>query len=159
MRTILSQLHDPQTRKRISCRLGQFAMAAFLASVGSTTAWSVQVEQAPAHGLPALVVPGSGPGIAGHVIEGPTTPVCRPNIACEGPFAEATVLILDQTNRDTVGEAVTNTSGNFLVTVPPAAYIVHIQTVGFYPRCAEVQATVGQLDFSPVQICCDTGIR
>jgi hypothetical protein len=61
MGTILCQLHDPQTRIRISRRIGQFAVTACLASLGSTTAWSAQVEQAPDHGLPALVVPGYWP--------------------------------------------------------------------------------------------------
>jgi hypothetical protein len=68
------------------------------------------------------------------------------------------VLVLDPTNRVTVGSAVTNTSGNFLLSVAPGAYIVHVKVVDF-PRCPEVQATVGQSDFTLVQITCDTGIR
>ena len=159
MRIILSQLRYPQTRKPISYRVRQFAMAAALVYISSAVAGTAQVESAPAPGVPALVVPGYGSGIAGHLVEGPVTPVCRPNVPCTKPFADASVLILDRTDRETVGEAVTNTGGSFVVSVPPGAYVVHVGTVGLFPRCPELQATVGQLDFTLVQLSCDTGIR
>ena len=159
MSIILSQLRYPQTRKPISYRVRQFATAAALVYISSAAAGAAQVESAPAPGVPALVVPGYGPGIAGHVFEGPVTPVCRPNVPCTKPFADASVLILDRTDRETVGEAVSNTGGSFVVSVPPGAYVVHVGTVGIFPRCPEVQATVGQLDFTLVQLSCDTGIR
>jgi hypothetical protein len=142
------------------CRIKQFAAAALLASLGGATAWAgAQIEQAPAQDLLTLVVPGYGPGIAGRVVEAPITPVCRPNTACTGPFADATVLILDPKTRFTVGTAVTNASGHFIVTLPPlGSYVVHVKTVDF-PRCPEVQAEVEQLDFTLVQISCDTRRR
>ena len=144
---------------RSQCRIKQFAAAALLASIGSTAASATQLEPAPTQEAHALVMPGYGPGVAGHVIEGPSTPVCRPDIPCKKPFADASVLIVDQKTRDSVGEVVTNTSGNFLITEPPGVYVVHVHRVGLYPRCADVQVTVGQIDFTPVQINCDTGIR
>jgi hypothetical protein len=159
MRIILSQLRYPQTRKPISYRVRQVATASALVSIGSVAAWAAQVESAPAPGVPALIAPGYGPGIAGQVVEGPVTPVCRPNVSCTKPFADASVLILDGTDRETVGEAVTNIGGSFVVSVPPGAYVVHVRTDGSFPRCPEVQATVGQLDFTLVQLSCDTGIR
>ena len=159
MSIILSQLRYPQTRKPISYRVRQFATAGALVYIGSAAAGAAQVESVPAPGAPALVVPGYGPGIAGHVFEGPVTPVCRPNVPCTKPFADASVLILDRTDREAVGNAVTNTGGSFIVSVPPGAYVVHVGTVGIFPRCPEVQATVGQLDFTLVQLSCDTGIR
>jgi hypothetical protein len=148
MRTIPSQ-----------CRLKQFAAAALLASLGSTVVWGAPVGQPPDLAVPALVVPGYGPGIAGHIIEGPITPVCRPNIACTRPIADATVLIVDRKTRDTVGTAVTNTSGNFLVTVPHGLYLMQVEGAQPFPRCPQVQATVGLTDFTPVQMTCNTGIR
>ncbi len=138
----------------------QFVTAACLASIGSVAASAAQVEQAPINDVPAVVMPGYGPGVAGHVSEGPITPFCRPNMVCRRPLApDATVLILDRTKRDTIGVAVTNASGNFLVTVPPGGYVVHVEVAHTSLRCPEVQAKVGQLDFAPVQISCDTGIR
>jgi hypothetical protein len=149
---------DIKGRRRIFS-ITQFVTAACLASISSVAASAAQVEQAPINDLPAVVMPGYGPGIAGHVSEGPITPRCRPNIACRRPLVDATVLIPDRTKRDTIGVAVTNASGNFLVTVPPGGYVVHVEAAHTFPRCLEVQATVGQLDFAPVQISCDTGIR
>jgi len=136
----------------------QCATAACFAAIGGARAWSAQPDEALFNDLAALVVPGYGPGIGGQISEGPSTPVCQPNTSCIKPFSDAMVLVLDPTNRVTVGSAVTNTSGNFLLSVGPGAYIVHVKVVDF-PRCAEVQATVGQRDFALVQITCDTGIR
>ena len=87
------------------CRIKQFAAAALLASMGSATGWAAAQVDAdlPTADAPALVVPGYGPGIAGHVVEGPIRPVCQPNSACTGPFADATILILDPKTRFTVG--------------------------------------------------------
>ncbi len=146
------------SQRRISRRIRQFVTAACLTAIGSGVAWAAQINPAPSHDPPTLVVPGYGPGIAGQVIEGPTTPVCRPNTACTRPYADATVLMLDRKNDTSVGATVTNTSGNFLVTVPPGVYLVHVLVVDF-PRCNEVQATVGQNNFTLVQVICDTGIR
>jgi hypothetical protein len=148
MRTILSQ-----------CKVKQFAAAALLASVGGNMAWAAVVQPAPDPSVPALVVPGYGPGIAGHIIESPTAPRCSPGVACTKPFADATVLIINRKTYETVGTAVTNASGNFIASVPHELYVVQVETVGTFPRCPTVQATVGLTDFTPVQISCDTGIR
>jgi hypothetical protein len=145
MGTILSQ-----------CRIKQFTAAALLVSMSSATAWSAAQlnPDLPAADSPALVVPGYGPGIAGHVIEGPITPHCSPGTLCMTPFVDASVLMLDTKTRETVGAAVTNVSGGFLVTVPPGNYLVHVQTVGNFPRCPDVSVKVGLTDFTPVQITC-----
>jgi len=150
MRTILSQ-----------CRIKQFAAAALLASIGSVPAWAAaQVDtNLPIGDTPAVVVPGYGPGIAGHVIEAPIARHCIPGIPCSRPVVNATVLIVDRKTRETVGTAVTNASGNFLVTVPHNLYLLQVEAVGTFPRCPLAQATVGLTDFTPVQITCDSGIR
>jgi hypothetical protein len=144
-------------QRRITHRIGQLVTTLCLVTIGSATAWA-QADRAPPGTRSTVVVTGYGPGVAGQIIEGPTTPVCRPNIPCTRPFANATVLVLDGTNRNTVGTAVTNARGNFLVSVPPGAYLVHVQVVDF-PRCPEVQPTVGSSNFALVHVFCDTGIR
>jgi hypothetical protein len=146
------------TSRRIWCMTKQWATAACFAAIGGVSAWSAQPDDVLLHNLPALVVPGYGPGIGGQISEGPSTPVCQANTACIRPFSDAIVLILDPTNRFTIGSAVTNTSGSFLLSVGPGTYIVHVKVVDF-PRCPEAQATIGQRDFTLVQITCDTGIR
>jgi hypothetical protein len=84
-----------QMHKRwIAHRIGQLVTASCLVVICSATAWA-QVR-----------APRYGSGIAGHVVEGPTTPVCRPNVPCTRPFANATILVLDSTNRSTVGTGV-----------------------------------------------------
>jgi hypothetical protein len=144
-------------RRWIAHRIGPLVTASWLAVIGSATAWA-QIDRAPPRDPPTVVVPRYGPGVAGQIIEGPTTPVCRPNIPCTKPFANATVLVLDGTSRNSVGTAVTNARGNFIVSVPPGAYLVHVQ-VADLPRCPEAQATVGPGNFTVVHIDCDTGIR
>ena len=125
--------------------IGQLVTASCLVAIWSNAAWA------------QVGAPGYRSGIVGHVVEGPTTPVCRPGVPCTRPFANATILVLDQ-NRNTAGTAVTNRHGNFRVQVPPGAYLVHVQVVDF-PRCPEIQATVRPRHFTAVRMDCDTGIR
>ncbi len=135
-----------RAKKRWGARqIGQLVIVSSLVVIWGTAEWA----QAGA--------PPYRSGIAGHVVEGPTTPVCRPGVPCTRPFANATIRVLDQ-NRNTVGTAVTNRRGNFRVQVPPGAYLVHVQVVDF-PRCPEIQATVRPRHFTAVHMDCDTGIR
>ena len=134
-------------KRRIASRIEQLVMTSCLAAIWSAAAWAGPGR-----------VPRYGSGIMGHAVEGPTTPVCRPSVPCTRPFANATVLVLDRTNRNTVGTAVTNRRGNFRVRVLPGVYLVHVQVVDF-PRCPEVEATVRRQHFTVVRIDCDTGIR
>ncbi len=106
---------------------------------------------------PGLVVPGYNPGIAGNVSVGPTTPVCKPLLPCTRPLAGVRVEVLDNLRRS-VASAVTNSLGNFLVSVPTGTYLVHIQVLDF-PRCPEAQMAVGPKAFALVGIECDTGLR
>lgn len=104
-----------------------------------------------------VVVPGYGPGVAGHVTLSPSVPVCRVGIPCERPYDGAVVQILDL-NRQVIGSAVTNIQGAFIVSVPPGDYTVHITTLN-YPRCPEISLTVGKAFFSLASLVCDSGIR
>ena len=125
-----------------------------------TVGWAVVAATAFVQSARAaqLVVPGFGPGIAGNVSEGPTTPVCEQGVSCTRPFANAIVQILDEATRGLVGKAKTNSSGDFIVSVPDGKYVVHIMTVDF-PFCPEQSVTVTGLNFPLTQINCDTGIR
>jgi hypothetical protein len=104
------------------------------------------------------IVSVGGPGIAGNVSEGPTTPVCMVGVPCTGPFANAELQILDYTTHALVGRAMSNSSGNFIVSVPEGEYLVQVMTV-YFPRCPEQVVTVTGQDFAFTQINCDTGIR
>jgi hypothetical protein len=119
----------------------------------SASAQSTPIAPQPA----GVAVPGYGPGIAGNVSVGPTTPICLPHVPCTRPFVDAHVEIFDNLHQP-VASAISNDRGNFLVSVPSGEYIVHIQVVDF-PRCPEAQVTVAGKSFSLVDINCDTGIR
>jgi len=147
-----------KTKQRNSAkRVGPLLTAFFLATVGSATAWA-QADGGLPPSPPTVVVLGYGSGIAGHISEGPTAPVCQLNVPCTMSFADAMVLVIESTNGIVVGTAITNALGNFIVSVPPGEYLVQVQVVDF-PRCEEAQATVLPRMFTRVHIDCDTGIR
>ena len=104
-----------------------------------------------------IVVPGYGPGVAGHVTLSPIMPVCQAGVPCDKPYDGAIVQILNA-NRSVVGTATTNAHGAFIVSLPPGDYITHIMTVDF-PRCPETNVTVGKKFFTLTSVVCDTLIR
>lgn len=109
----------------------------------------------------ALVFPRFGPGVAGNVMVGPILPVCRPDVPCEKPLAGASVEIIGLSRdllKQVIGTAVTNDFGNFIVSVPPGDYLVHVET-GVFPQCEEVKVTVDKKAFAFVAVDCDTGLR
>src|SRR5262245_16442763 len=90
--------------------VGSLLTILFFAMLGPAPAWSQTA---------GLAVPGFGPGLAGNVSRGPTSPACQVNIPCTRPFAGATVLVVDSTDpASVVGTAVANPRGNFIVSVP-----------------------------------------
>jgi hypothetical protein len=104
---------------------------------------------------------GFGPGVAGNVIVGPIRPICQPDVPCEQPLVGASVQVFslgDDRKEHVVGLAVTNTLGNFVVSVPPGDYLVHVETE-FLPQCEDVKVSVGKKWFASVTIDCDTGLR
>lgn len=134
------KIHQRWTR-----RVGILIAGLSLATIGPSATWGLDRAR---------------PGvIGGNVTEGPTTPVCRPNIPCTRPFSNATIQVLDSATRNPVGMAVTNRFGNFRVAVLPGRYLVHVQVVGLFPRCPEVGAVVRQRHVTRVKVACDTGIR
>jgi hypothetical protein len=104
------------------------------------------------------VVSVGGPGIAGTVSEGPTTPVCVPEVPCTRPIANALLQIFDYTTHAMVGTVRSNSSGNFTISVPDSEYLVQVMTVNF-PLCPEQVVAVTGQNFALTQVSCDTGIR
>lgn len=103
---------------------------------------------------------GFGPGVAGQVTIGPFTPVCRPNIPCNRPFAGASVQVISLNDdlKEVVGLAVTNALGNFVVSVPAGDYLLLIDAE-LPPHCEEVKISVAKTGFSFATVNCDSGIR
>jgi hypothetical protein len=135
-----------QKHRRWTQRIGTLIAGLSLAATGTSATWGVDG----ALGRTGVIV--------GQVTEGPTTPVCRPNIPCTRPFANANIEVLDSATRNLVARAVTNRRGNFRVAVPPGTYLVHVQVIDF-PRCPEATAAVRPLRLTRIRIACDTRIR
>jgi len=132
------------SKRYLAHRLGQLITASCFAAISAIATPAAAASHAS--------------GIAGHVVEGPITPVCLPNVPCTRPFANATVLVLDAVSRAAVARAVTDMRGNFRVRVRPGAYLAHVQVIDF-PRCPEVPARVRKHRFTFVRIACDTRLR
>jgi hypothetical protein len=134
----------------------------FVSALVAVGLWGSLLGRATAQetGTAALVIPKFGPGVAGNITVGPITPVCQPDVPCERPFAGASVHIIGLRGAGTevVGSAVTNTAGNFLVSVPAGTYVIHVDTEVF-PRCDEVKVTVNTKTFAFVTLECDSGLR
>jgi hypothetical protein len=110
----------------------------------------------------ALALPASASpevsGIAGVVLRGPITPVCRAELPCSGPAAHVLVKVL-RADRF-VSSVWTDPQGRFRVVVAPGMYTVTVKS----PRGPAVR-TYSQrvkvlLDrFTRVRFTLDTGIR
>ena len=150
------------TNKKSSHFFSRTPILSAMAFVLATSSLAAQAQPitptppTPSHRV-GIVVPGYGPGVAGHVTLGPTLPVCVANMPCDKPYDGAIVELLNA-SRAIVGTAVTNTHGAFIVSLPAGDYIAHIKTVDF-PRCPEAKVTVGKKVFTLTSIVCDTFIR
>lgn len=129
----------------------------------SSVSWAAEPTQSvpPISHPGSVVVPGYGPGVAGHILLSPSLPICpapgQPNSSCVKPYVDAIVQILTATGEE-IGSARTNALGAFIVSVPSGDYVVHIKTVDF-PRCPEEKVIVGPHFFTLVTLTCDTGLR
>ncbi|HEX5127617.1 MAG TPA: hypothetical protein VFW00_12805 [Rhodocyclaceae bacterium] len=108
-----------------------------------------------------IVAPTYVPGIAGHIVEGPITPVCSVNQPCTQPMAKAVLQMLDKSSGKLIGQAISNASGNFIDTVPAGSYVVHVSlpATPIALRCPDTDIVVTSSAFTFVNIVCDTGIR
>jgi hypothetical protein len=96
-------------------------------------------------------------GLRGIVLRGPTQPVCREGVPCEGPAANV-ALRFSKAGR-VVARATTGPKGWYRVLLAPGRYAVSTERrtigVGLTPRVAIVpRGRVARLDFD-----LDTGIR
>ena len=134
----------------------------FVSTLVAVGLWGSLLGMATAQetGAAVLVVPRFGPGVAGNVTVGPITPVCRPDVPCDRPFVGASVQVIGLSGhvKEVVGTAVTNTAGNFLVSVPAGAYLVQVET-GIFPHCDEGEVKVDTKAFTFIALDCDSGLR
>jgi hypothetical protein len=151
---------EPMKAPRLLIALSLMAAVTLLAGSPMRAKALETAEAGPSAGL---AVPGYGPGVAGNATIGPTTPVCSPDAPCTEPLANAHIVIVDANARTfprpVVARTMTNSQGNFLVSVPNGEYVVHVRTPDALPVCSDVRVTVGARLFTLVALECDSGIR
>jgi hypothetical protein len=107
---------------------------------------------------------GSGEGIRGRVLAGPTCPVERipPDPGCAAAGVAASVRVYRRSDRHTVARVHTGSDGRFQVRLRAGRYAVTARPVagGPLPRCPPgIRVMVHAGRYSHVTIDCDTGIR
>jgi hypothetical protein len=111
--------------------------------------------------LPAA---GSGAGIRGRVVAGPTCPVetVPPDPKCTPRAVAARVRVYRLSDQQTVARVRTGDDGRFHIRLRPGRYAVRTRPVagGPLPRCPQdVQVIVRAGLYTHVAIECDSGIR
>jgi hypothetical protein len=112
----------------------------------------------------AAPVAGSGTGIRGRVVAGPTCPVERipPDPKCAPRAVAARVRVYRLSTQRTVARVVTGADGRFQVRLRPGRYAVSARPAsgGPLPRCPQdIRATVRAGRYTHVAVACDSGIR
>jgi hypothetical protein len=107
---------------------------------------------------------GSGAGIRGRVVAGPTCPVetVPPDPKCAPRAVAARVRVYRRSDQHTVARLRTGGDGRFQVRLRPGRYGVSARPAagGPLPRCPQdVKATVRAGTYTRVAIQCDSGIR
>jgi hypothetical protein len=107
---------------------------------------------------------GSGEGIRGRVVAGPTCPVetVPPDPKCAPIAVAARVRVYRRSDQHTVAQVRTGTDGRFQIRLRPGRYAVAARPVagGPLPRCPpRTHATVHAGRYTRVAITCDSGIR
>jgi hypothetical protein len=123
---------------------------------------SVFVFVALVAGAPPAV--GSGQGIRGRVVAGPSCPVERvpPDPKCAPIAVAARVHVYRRSDHHAVAQARTGADGRFQLRLRPGRYTVAARPVagGPLPRCPTgTHATVHAGQYTRVAINCDSGIR
>jgi hypothetical protein len=97
--------------------------------------------------------------VIGEITLSPTCPgPQRPGQSCVGPFAGATVQILDAINQ-VVATTKSDTNGLFATDLPAGSYTIHIDVAGRLPACNDKPVSVPKEGGTPVVLHCDTGLR
>lgn len=83
------------------------------------------VPSNPNNGKDSTVGPNALPSaISGLLLEGPISPVSKPNVPNEKPLAGAPITITEAANSTIVAKLVSDTAGKFSVNVPVGSYFV-----------------------------------
>ncbi|MBT4521985.1 MAG: carboxypeptidase regulatory-like domain-containing protein [Halieaceae bacterium] len=97
-------------------------------------------------------------GIIGKLSLSPTCPgPLRPGQICIGPFADATVELIDDMDQ-VVGTAITNSQGLFIIRADPGNYTVDVVRSGGFPHCPPTAVKIPDGVVS-VRFTCNTGLR
>lgn len=112
----------------------------------------------------AVPAAGSGEGIRGRVVAGPTCPVetVPPDPKCAPVAVAARVRVYRRSDQHTVARVRTGADGRFQIRLRPGRYAVTSRPAagGPLPRCPpNIHATVHAGRYTRVTITCDSGIR
>lgn len=100
---------------------------------------------------------GTNAGIFGSVVAGPTCPVEQANSPCpEQPVPDAEVTAKD--GDQVAGTARTDSNGKFTMRLAPGTYNVTASSPSVM-SCETEEVTVGEHQYQPIRINCDTGVR
>jgi hypothetical protein len=98
-------------------------------------------------------------GLYGTVTQGPTQPVCRPNIACSGPAAGVTLTFRRSNGTGAVARVRTSALGRYRIRLAPGVYTVRTNSKPFGVVPFPQRAWVATARFRRVDFEIDTGIR
>jgi len=106
-----------------------------------------------------MVVPvhATASGIDGEVIVRPVSPVERPGMVNQRPYAAA-IGITDGAGR-VVATAHSGPDGRFRILLEPGTYVLHPESDAIYPQAPAQTVTVYRDRFTPARIVYDSGIR
>ncbi len=118
------------------------AITVFFLAVVLTVASCRKVPTNPNSGNDTTVGPNALPSaISGLVLEGPISPVARPNETNEAPLAGAPITITNAANSTVVAKLTSDTAGKFFVRVNAGSYILTAgeMTNSGFPRPPQAQ--------------------
>ena len=96
--------------------------------------------------------------IKGRVTLGPTTPLCREDVPCEGIYAGAKIVVRTKSG-EVCARSTSDQNGEFRIDVSPGRYIVAVDLQGKLPRCSRREVTIAAGQATQVTLDCDTGMR
>lgn len=100
----------------------------------------------------------TGTGAYGYVTAGPTCPVQQSGQPCPPQPVSAQVEARDSAGATTASTH-TDSSGRFVLPLPPGSYTLVVTTGSTYPRCPDTPVTVREASMTRADISCDSGMR
>jgi hypothetical protein len=97
-------------------------------------------------------------GLAGTVMRGPVTPVCRIDVPCDAPFSASFDVQRDGAR---VASFHSDADGKFTIVLPPGTYLIVPASDAplMNPSLQAKTATVNPSGLTKVELLFDTGIR